>query len=287
MRTKIYNLSSIFIFVLINFMISSSVFSQTSYDRISYQAVIRDADENLVTNQTIGMQVSILVGVGTVYIETHTPTTNNNGLISIEIGGGTLVLGVWADIEWAVADCSIETEIDLSGGTNYTITGTSQLLSVPYAINAQNAIQYTAGYEMNITDGQLNAYSYHSIGLDTTLGGYIFYVTPDGKHGLVAETQDQYGAMYFSASNIISNPASHSSHGKNFTDWRLPTEFELDLLYAQRNDIGGFISDSYWSSIMYGYYDNYLYAKALDFTSNTWLNQEVTLIYSVRSVRSF
>jgi hypothetical protein len=106
---------------------------------MSYQAVIRDADANLVTSQTIGMQISILQGslTGTaVYTETQTPTTNANGLVSIQIGDGTVENGDFATIDWANGPYFIKTETDPTGETSYTITGTSQLLSVPFALHA-------------------------------------------------------------------------------------------------------------------------------------------------------
>ncbi|MDD4210004.1 MAG: hypothetical protein PHI52_06675, partial [Bacteroidales bacterium] len=96
----------------------------------------------LVTNQAIGMQISILQGStsGTeVYIETHTPTSNANGLVSLEIGNGTIVSGDFASIDWANGPYFIKTETDPTGGTNYTIIGTNQLLSVPYALHAKTA----------------------------------------------------------------------------------------------------------------------------------------------------
>jgi hypothetical protein len=89
------------------------------------------------------MQVSILQGSvsGTaVYVETQTPTTNTNGLAGLEIGGGTVVSGNFANINWANGPYFIKTETDPNGGTNYTITGTSQLLSVPYALFSGNGI---------------------------------------------------------------------------------------------------------------------------------------------------
>jgi len=125
MRSKIYRLASILLILIINLLIGSSVFAQV-YEKMSYQAVIRDANNNLVTNQAVGMQVSIMVGTGTAYIETHTPTTNANGLVSIEVGGGTLVSGIWSSIYWTYGDCSIKTDVDPTGGTNYTITAISQ-----------------------------------------------------------------------------------------------------------------------------------------------------------------
>jgi hypothetical protein len=88
------------------------------------------------------MQISILQGSASgtvVYVETQKPTTNANGLVSIEIGGGTVVNGAFATIDWANGLYFIKTETDPTGGTNYTITGTNQLLSVPYALHAKTA----------------------------------------------------------------------------------------------------------------------------------------------------
>ena len=117
-------------------------------EKISYQAVVRNASNNLVSNQAVGMQISILQGSSTgtaVYAETQTPTSNANGLVSIEIGGGTVVSGTMATINWANGPYFVKTEIDPAGGTAYTITGTSQLLSVPYALYAKTSGSSTPG----------------------------------------------------------------------------------------------------------------------------------------------
>ena len=111
-------------------------------EKMSYQAVVRNTTNNLVTNQPVGMQISILQGSSTgtaVYVETQTPTSNANGLVSLEIGGGTVVSGNMATINWANGPYFIKTETDPSGGSSYTITGTSQLLSAPYALYAKTS----------------------------------------------------------------------------------------------------------------------------------------------------
>jgi hypothetical protein len=111
-------------------------------EQISYQAVVRDATNTTVANQVVGMQISVLqtTASGTaVYVETQTPTTNANGLLSIYIGAGTFGSGDFSSIDWSSGPYFIKIEIDPAGGTAYTITGTTQLVSVPYALYAKTA----------------------------------------------------------------------------------------------------------------------------------------------------
>jgi len=118
-----------------------------SPEAISYQAVVRDANSALVINQTVGMQISLLqssASGATVYTETHNTTTNANGLVTIEIGNGS-TFDNFASIDWSADTYFLKTETDPTGGTNYTITGVSQLLSVPYALHAKTAETVTGG----------------------------------------------------------------------------------------------------------------------------------------------
>jgi hypothetical protein len=106
---------------------------------MTYQAVIRNASNNLVVNAPVKMKISILQGSasGTAeYSELHNPTTNANGLVSIEIGSGTSPVGAIGSINWGNGTYFLKTETDPTNGTNYSIEGTSQLLSVPYALQA-------------------------------------------------------------------------------------------------------------------------------------------------------
>ncbi len=112
-----------------------------SPNKFSYQAVVRNASNELVASQTVGIKISVLFNAPTgiiVYQETHTPQSNANGLVTLEVGGGEVVAGDMATIDWGAGSYFIKTEVDPNGGTNYSVTSTSQLLSVPFALYAAN-----------------------------------------------------------------------------------------------------------------------------------------------------
>ena len=165
---KLYSLIATIILI-------SSVFSQ-SPEKMSYQAVIRNSSNNLVTNAAVGMKISILQGSaeGTaVYAETQLPVTNGNGLVSIEIGTGS-TSDDFSAINWTGGPYFLKTETDLNGGANYTIVGTSQLLSVPYALFSKIAGNVFSG-NYNDLANQPTLFSGSFIDLTnkpTTLAGY-------------------------------------------------------------------------------------------------------------------
>lgn len=245
-------------------------------EEMSYQAVLRDVNNTLLTNQTVGIQFSILqtsITGPAFYVETQTANTNINGLLSTTIGSGTIISGSINSIEWMDGPYFIKTEIDPTGGSNYTITSSNQLLSVPYALFAQNALNSLSDFDTDSTNekqtisrnGTIVTLSNgggsfevneleptYSIGLNPELGGYVFWVSSDGKHGLVVETINQGSLEWYTHNELIMNPANHSADGQRFTDWRLPTLYELDLLYPQQTVIGmGTNSEEYWSSAEY------------------------------------
>ncbi len=148
------------LYIIIAILLTVSVNAQAP-DQMSYQAVVRDASNALVTSQAIGMQISILKGNTNgeiVHLERQTPTTNINGLISIIIGvdnsavakANTKAANI-ATIDWGADVYFIKTEIDPTGGSNYTVTGTTQLLSVPYALYAKNSGDKVFSTTNNVT----------------------------------------------------------------------------------------------------------------------------------------
>lgn len=128
---------------LMTFIFSINLLLAQVPQKMSYQAVIRNADQSLVSNQLVSVRISILQGSAsgnTVYSETHELMTNINGLVSLVIGEGENQNGAIQDISWGLGPYYIMTETDPNGGTDYSISGTAELISVPYALFAQEAV---------------------------------------------------------------------------------------------------------------------------------------------------
>jgi len=127
--------------ILVMILQAIMVLSQ-SPQKVNYQMVVRNMAGKLVQNQAVGVKVSILQGSAegsVVYAETHTPVCNTNGLATIAVGNGTPVSSTFASIDWGNGPFFLKIETDPDGGTNYALNGSSEILSVPYALHAQTA----------------------------------------------------------------------------------------------------------------------------------------------------
>ncbi|MFM2207809.1 MAG: hypothetical protein RL213_1784 [Bacteroidota bacterium] len=125
--------------LLLSYFFSIAAFAQTP-QKMNFQAVIRNSANDLVSSQPVNIRISLLQGSvsGTpVYVENHAVSTNINGLATLEIGNGTVQSGDFATIDWSAGPYFLKTETDPNGGNNYSVTGVSQFLSVPYALFAE------------------------------------------------------------------------------------------------------------------------------------------------------
>jgi hypothetical protein len=121
---------------------------------VNFQGVARNPSGNVLPNKPVSLRISILNGGESgpaEYVETHAVTTSAQGLFNLPIGKGTPVSGSFAGINWAAATAKFfKLEIDAAGGRNYTVMGTQQLLSVPYALFAEKT-RLTAGSGITVT----------------------------------------------------------------------------------------------------------------------------------------
>lgn len=283
--------------------------------KMSYQAVIRNSSNALVVNTKIGMKINIRQGSATgtvVYTETQTPTTNANGLVSVEIGGGT----GFSSINWATATYFIETQVAVVAPlTTYTIMSTSQFLSVPFALYAKSAGGINAG-------GGTNG---HYIG-ELYGGGIIFWIDRTGEHGLIVSMVDLSISSIWS--NVTDTPvgttndwdganntlaiigqAGHTTSAAKlcadytnanygtgiYSDWYLPSIAELNhiwnnfyevqkTLYTDGNASTTPLARAFYWSSSEGYNFN-AWHFSFDYGSTYGANEYDT--YYVRAVRAF
>jgi len=139
---------------------SSSVFSQGP-SKINFQAILRNTSGEIVSNKSVSIRMSIIRGTinsTSSYVETHAKTTDVSGLISIQLGTGTVISGIFGDIEWGGGSHFIQLEVDFNGGSNYVVIGTQELISVPYALYANktdtSVLNLTSRFstKLNVTD---------------------------------------------------------------------------------------------------------------------------------------
>lgn len=170
---------------------SVAVLAQSAPQKMNYQAVARNSAGVTLVNQTIAVKAEIIdANLTTVlYAETHSTTTNQFGLFTLQIGTGTVVSGTFATINWGAGDKYIRTSVDLTGGTNYQLMGMSQLLSVPYALYAAKT-NLVSGNAISITNGNTIAANY-TAGTGININGSIISATTGSKW-----TNDTYGIYY-------------------------------------------------------------------------------------------
>ena len=269
--------------------------------KMSYQAVIRNVSNALVTSTPVGMRISIIQGSifgPSVYVETQTPSTNANGLVSLEVGSGVVVSGTFVGIKWAAGPYFIKTETDPTGGTNYSIVGTNELMSVPYAL-----------FSANSANALVSGFS-HYLG-EVFNGGIVFeiYKGSDGlEHGLIVALNEQPLIQWQSVSILVN--ANRTWDGAYNTGlmttspaatyiatlgagWYIPSNDELALLYNNRfytNKAcftGGYpqlsLSSYYWSSTEYNAPNAYYFS----FLDGIFQFGGKGGLLSVRGVRAF
>ncbi len=303
-----------FLFAILFF----SIVSAQTPDMMSYQAVVRNSSNSLITNTQVTMQISILQGsmTGTpVYVETQTPSTNENGLVSIQIGNGIAVSGNFSAINWANGPYFIKTETDpdgSNGGIQYTISGTSQLLSVPYALYAKAA-------------GSTASTPAHYVG-ELYGGGVVAWVDNTGLHGLIVSMVDLSTAQAWSNvtgtainttndwsgvtnTTAITGQSGHTSSAAKlcadysntnygtgvYTDWYLPSVAELNQVWNNFYEVQKALTNDgntattplvrtyYWSSSEYYTYEAWFYSF---FYGYSYTYGKYYTLY-VRAVRAF
>ena len=250
-------------FVALCFLLLTLVVNaQTPPNAFNYSAVARNAAKQPITSTTIGIQITILKTSPTgasQYSENHFINTDAFGLFNLVIGAGAVQSGSMATIDWSNDNYYLKVGMDATGGTSFLTMGTTQLLSVPYALYAKSAGSVSGGG----SGGNFTHYIGEAFG-----GGVIFHLWKDNagvEHGLIVDLTDlstsevwsnvdqtliglsaQSSWDGLSNSNAIVGQTGHtnssaalclnSTNGSQ-SDWYLPSVEELDLLYQKKIDV--------------------------------------------------
>jgi len=128
--------------IVLSFLVLLFVSGLLAQQGINYKAIIHNTDGGVLINTTITIQFTILEnGTNNVYQEIHTPTSDANGIILVNIGEGTPLGGDFGAIDWGSSPYFLKTEMDTGDGLkNMGITG---FKAVPYAYHADKALEVT------------------------------------------------------------------------------------------------------------------------------------------------
>jgi hypothetical protein len=298
-------------------LLQSAIALAQAPQKMAYQSVVRNANNQIVANQNVGVKISIVEGsiTGTiVYAETHTTTTNINGLFTLEAGGGTPTTGTFATINWANGSHYIKSEIDITGGTNYALSGTMELLSVPYALYAKTAgttSGNTAGFTHYV--GELfgggivvsvwkkNGEEHGLIASLTNLSTGIQWTTPAFQSTLIGPTAQNYNDGLANTNAIVAQAGAGTSYAAGlckaynaggYADWYLPAINELRQCYISLpiineilGDINGFPNSGHCSSTEYNI--NKIWGKDFNFPNDFNSSSKSSSLLLVRAVRRF
>jgi hypothetical protein len=316
--TRLKPMKKTTLILFLHITLFTSVHAQIPPNAFNYSAVARNASGDPIATSTIGIQITILKTSPTgasQYMENHFVNTDAFGLFNLVIGAGAVQSGNMATIDWSNDNYYLKVGMDANGGSSFVTMGTTQLLSVPYALYAKSAGSVSG----NSGGGNFTHYIGEEFG-----GGVIFHLWKDAQgqeHGLIVDkvdlsTAQEWSNVYdiaigpaaqsswdgLSNSNAIVNQPGHTgsaaalclnSTNGGQTDWFLPSIDQWRLLWQARFNVNKSLSaiagatelpnySDYWSSseawvfsFSYGYVMNYF-----DYLYNGYL-------FSVRAIRAF
>jgi len=167
-----------YLLILIAFVVFCANVQSQAPQRFNYQVIARDSDGNPLLNQSVNFRISLLQGSEAgpaLYVETHARITNDFGQVTMAIGDGTVIMGVFGDISWGTDSYYVRTELDPIGGTSFSWVGTTQLLSVPYALYSNSSgiggTTYAAGTGIDITGSTISNTMPNAIHSGDVVGG--------------------------------------------------------------------------------------------------------------------
>ena len=244
--------------LFVSLFVAVAVFAQAP-QTMSYQAVVRDANNALVTNQNVSARISILQGTPTgsaVYMETQAVTTNVNGLITMLIGEGTAVSGSFSTIDWSDGPYYLKTEIDPNGGNSYSIESVQQLLSVPYALYAKEAGNGFSGDYNDLSNKPTIPTVPTNVSAFTNDAGYLTNFVEQQVLSISNDT------VFLTGGSFVKLPAFPTNLSQFTNDMNYVTTLDVQEAAGIPTVVSAFINDA-------GYLTSYTEQQVLSISNDT------------------
>ena len=244
--------------LFVSLFVAVAVFAQAP-QTMSYQAVVRDANNALVTNQNVSARVSILQGTPTgsaVYMETQVVTTNVNGLITMLIGEGTAVSGSFSTIDWSDGPYYLKTEIDPNGGNSYSIESVQQLLSVPYALYAKEAGNGFSGDYNDLSNKPTIPTVPTNVSAFTNDAGYLTNFVEQQVLSISNDT------VFLTGGSFVKLPAFPTNLSQFTNDMNFVTTADVQQAAGIPTNVSAFVNDA-------GYLTSYTEQQVLSISNDT------------------
>ena len=225
--------------------------------KMTYQAVVRDNNGHLVSNGNVGVRITIVRGSETgaeVYSQTEIVRTNDNGLFTTMIGGTGFVA-----IDWGNGPYYLKSEVDPDGGSNYTLTTTQQMVSVPYALHAGTVDNIVGGVNITETDPVFTAWDkdYNDLINKPTIPTNVSELNNDAGY-LTSFTEAQVlsisnDTIYLTGGSYVKLPAGFSGDYNDLTNKpnladsvsRIVNEYHLGDTIINYISQNGYVDSSY------------------------------------------
>ena len=245
----------------------------------NYQATVRNSTGALIVNQNVNFKFNVMLNSATslpVFSETHMAPTDELGQVNLVIGQGTATVGTFSTINWGTGNYYLGIELNTGGG--YVAMGTTQLLSVPYALYANssgNTIGNSGGFTHYIGElfgggivvsvWKTNGVEHGLIASLTDAPSQVSWTTPAFQSTLIGTAAQSYRDGFSNTNAIVNQAGTGTNYAAGlckaynagvFTDWYLPAEWELFQCYSSvliinevLGDTNGFKpTEHYWSS---------------------------------------